>query len=264
MSVKIREAAVAGQFYPENAAQLKADILMYLENARGDGGAVPKALIVPHAGYCYSGVIAAAGYKLLLSSADSIKRVVLLGPAHRLPFRGLALTESSAYRTPLGLVPLDRGALQLLGDMPQVVVLDEAHGPEHSLEVQVPFLQVCLHDFNLIPIVVGDATDRDVAEVLVRMWGGDETLVVVSSDLSHYLPLNDARRIDEMSRDAIEQLIAEDLSSEQACGSVPVRGLLRKAKECGMRVNTLDLRNSSDTGGPRDHVVGYGSFAFYE
>jgi MEMO1 family protein len=264
MNEAVREAAVAGQFYSDDPASLKATIRSCLDAARVPRGIVPKALIVPHAGYCYSAAIAACGYRLILPLRDTITRVVLLGPSHRVPFRGVALTSATAYRTPLGLVRLEHGASEMLRDLPQVHRFDEAHRLEHSLEVQLPFLQVCLKAFKLIPLVVGDAAEAEVAEVLGRLWGGKETLIVVSSDLSHYLHQDEARLLDEATCCAIEELRPADIGHEQACGSLPIKGLLRKARDLRLKVVTLDLRNSGDTAGPRDQVVGYGSYAFYE
>lgn len=256
----VRQPAVAGMFYPAEPRGLRGMISEYLAAASATG-AVPKALIVPHAGYIYSGPVAASAYVLLKPLRGAIRRVVLLGPAHRVALAGLALPSSDFFATPLGNVPLDKDAAALLRDLPQVQVMDAAHAREHSLEVHLPFLQELLGEFSLIPLVVGDASAEDVGEVLERLWGGPETLVVISSDLSHYNDYQTARRMDAATARAIETLRFEDLGYDDACGRVPVSGLLHVARRRGLAVRTLDLRNSGDTAGPRDQVVGYGAWA---
>jgi AmmeMemoRadiSam system protein B len=258
----VRPAAVAGTFYPGNAAKLAYDLDHLLAQARRTPGPVPKAVIVPHAGYIYSGPIAATAYQRIAAGRDRIRRVVLLGPAHRVPVRGLALPGVEAFATPLGLVPVDGAAVASLRDLPQVVESAPAHAWEHSLEVQLPFLQKVLDDFTLVPLVVGDATAEEVAEVLERLWGGPETLIVISSDLSHYLPYELAQRIDTETAKRI--LALSSVTHEQACGGTPVNGLLLAARRHGLRPELLDLRNSGDTAGDPDHVVGYAAFAFLD
>ena len=254
----IRPAAVAGLFYPGEPAALRALLAEQLAENPAQGPA-PKALIVPHAGYVYSGPVAARAYNLL---PPGVRRVVLLGPAHRVPLRGLALPTVSAFRTPLGDVPLDLEAMGSLGALPQVVRSDEAHRLEHSLEVHLPFLQMRLGEFRLVPLVVGWASPAAVAEVLEHMWGGPETLVVVSSDLSHYHPYADAQRLDEDTARRIESLQLP-LEGEQACGAHPLNGLLDLARAKHLSIARLDLRNSGDTAGSRDRVVGYGAWALH-
>ena len=188
--------------------------------------------------------------------------MVLLGPSHRVPFYGLAASEADYFRTPLGDIPVDRQAVQTLQALPQVVQLEAAHAKEHSLEVQLPFLQIVLHEFNLVPLVVGDATGDQVAEVLARIWGGEETLIVISSDLSHYHDYLTAQRMDKATSDAIISFHPERLDYEDACGRVPVQGLLMEAKRQGLHGELVDLRNSGDTAGSRDQVVGYGAYTF--
>jgi AmmeMemoRadiSam system protein B len=225
--------------------------------------APPKALIVPHAGYVYSGPVAASAYATLRASRTTISRVVLLGPAHRVPVPGLAATSADRFETPLGAIPLDRAAIDQALTLPWVRVMDEAHALEHSLEVQLPFLQEVLEDFSLVPFVVGNASAEQVAEVLDLLWGGPETLIVVSSDLSHYHGYDTAQRLDAATTAAIEALRPEDIGEEQACGRAPVSGLLVEARRRGLHVDTLDLRNSGDTAGTRDRVVGYGAYVFH-
>ena len=259
----IREAAVAGSFYPANPLELNAQLDTLLSAASSDRPA-PKAMILPHAGYIYSGPVAASGYARLRECADSITRVVLLGPAHRQYVRGLALPQAAAFSTPLGNIPLDTRALQQLLQLPQVSTDAAAHRSEHSLEVHLPFLQHMLQDFSLVPILVGDATAEEVCEVIEQLWGGNETLLVISSDLSHYHDYTTARQLDQATSAAIEALAFEDIGQYDACGCNPVSGLLLYARRHGASMQTIDLRNSGDTAGPHERVVGYGAFVLTE
>jgi hypothetical protein len=287
--MRVRAPAVAGSFYPAEPTELRALVARCLGAAPAPPPDEPlaKALIVPHAGYVYSGPVAAAAYQRAARQADRVSRVVLLGPAHRAFLRGLAAPRADAFSTPLGVVPVDRAAIDGLIDLPQVAVSDAPHAGEHSLEVQLPFLQAVLgarastldraseprpaqrgeaersSSWRLVPFVVGDASDEDVREVLERLWGGAETLLVVSSDLSHYHDYATAQRIDAESRRAVEALEPGGLGRESACGVVPVRGLLAAARGRGLVARTHDLRNSGDTAGGRGRVVGYGAWAFH-
>ncbi|AHE98117.1 AmmeMemoRadiSam system protein B [Thioalkalivibrio paradoxus] len=258
----VRDPAVAGLFYPDDPAALRRAVQALMADATGPaaGRSLPKALIAPHAGYRYSGPVAASAYAALGNASDRIQRVVLLGPSHRVPFRGIAATGAGAYRTPLGTIAVDRPALASIRELPGVVTLDLAHGPEHSLEVHLPFLQLLLGNFNLVPLVVGDAGPEQVAAVLERLWGGPETLIVVSSDLSHYHDYRTAQTLDAETCRAIEAMQDESLTPERACGCRPLAGLLRAARAHRLTVHTLDLRNSGDTAGPRSEVVGYGAW----
>ncbi len=256
-----RQAAVAGMFYSDSSEELERDIRRMLSEVLNSGPA-PKAIIAPHAGYIYSGSIAASAYARLTDVHDQIKRIVLLGPAHRIPFRGLAVSSANYFSTPLGDVELDRNAIDQITDLPQVHIMDEAHALEHSLEVHLPFLQVVLDDFKLIPIVVGDASAEQVDEVLEKLWGGSETLVVISSDLSHYHDYLTAKAMDASTSSAIEKLQLEMIEPEGACGRNPIKGLLLAAKKHDLKATTVDLRNSGDTAGSKDSVVGYGSYVF--
>jgi len=262
----VRAAAVAGLFYPEAPSALAADVRAHVaaaETRASTPGVGPKAIIVPHAGYIYSGAIAGHGYARLAAVRGAVRRVVLLGPAHRAFVRGLALPSVRAFATPLGEVLLDAEAIALALTLPQVVCDDAAHAHEHSLEVQLPFLQRTLEDFRIVPFAVGDATPSEVAEVIELLWGGPETLIVVSSDLSHYQRYADARATDRATADAILALAAE-LDHDQACGATPINGLLIAARRHRLRPELLDLRNSGDTAGERSRVVGYASFSFDE
>ncbi len=260
----IRQPAVAGAFYPGPADELEAAVKGYLAAASATNTPAPKAIIAPHAGYIYSGPVAASAYLRLAPAKDTITRVVLLGPCHRVAVDGLALSDAEAFATPLGDVPIDRQAADLIRDMPQVHISDAAHMDEHSLEVHLPFLQVVLADFSLVPLAVGRASAADVAEVLGKLWGTGETLIVVSSDLSHYLPYDKAREMDARTCKAVEALDGDAIGEAQACGRIPMKGLLLEARRRRMSVSTVDLRNSGDTAGPPDRVVGYGAWVFRE
>jgi AmmeMemoRadiSam system protein B len=261
----LRRAAVAGSFYPENPAVLSAVVEDFLAEAEGRTAQDPlKAVIAPHAGYIYSGPVAARAYAALRPRAEAIARVVLVGPAHHVYFGGIAAPAATAFETPLGSVPVDREALGAIGRLPQVVMADAPHAPEHCLEVQIPFLQVVLGAFGIVPLVVGRVRPGEVAAVLRRLWGGGETLIVVSSDLSHYLDYETARRRDARTAAAIEALEVSGLGPEDACGYLPIAGLVQTARDRAMTVTRLDLRSSGDTAGPRDGVVGYGAWAFGE
>ncbi len=262
---RVRPAAVAGSFYPSDPQSLAFEVGAMLGDAKARQPAqpAPKAVIVPHAGYVYSGPIAAAAFARLEAGRGMIRRVVLLGPVHRVAVQGLALPGVNAFVTPLGQVPLDLEAMNSIAGLKQVVENVPAHAWEHSLEVQLPFLQTVLGDFKLVPLAVGNASPEEVAEVLEKLWGGPETLIVISSDLSHYLPYHTAKRVDRETAQAILDL-SLDISHEQACGSTPVRGLLLVAKRHGLKPELLDLRNSGDTAGDRSAVVGYAAFQFLE
>lgn len=254
-----RQAAVAGMFYPADSATLERTVADLLEAApAGEEGA--KAIIAPHAGYPYSGPTAACAYRQLARRRDSIRRVVLLGPAHRVYLQGMALPSTDAFATPLGDVPIDRAGVEQALAVPGTQVSDEAHAFEHSLEVHLPFLQTVLADFELVPVVVGICPAREVQALLEALWGGDETLIVVSSDLSHFHSYDEAREIDANTTARIEARDAS-LVGEEACGAYAVNGLLLAARARGLEVRTLDTRNSGDTAGDRRRVVGYGAYA---
>ncbi len=257
----IREPAVAGSFYPDNPELLRAQVERLLREAR-PAEVSPKALIAPHAGYIYSGPIAATAYATLAPRAGEITRVVLLGPSHFVPFRGLAWPGVDCFRTPLGAIELDRAAFGLIKDHPGVITLADAHATEHSLEVQLPFLQVALPEFRLVPLAVSYAAPADVAAVLDALWGGPETLVVISSDLSHYRSYEAAGVIDAETAGAIERLDDRTIDGEHACGCHPINGLLHLARRRKLRVVPLDRRTSGDTAGDKRRVVGYGAWAF--
>ncbi|HET9024060.1 MAG TPA: AmmeMemoRadiSam system protein B [Burkholderiaceae bacterium] len=256
-----RPAAVAGMFYPASPEALRRSVREFLDEAGADEAAPPKVLIVPHAGYVYSGSTAARGYATLRQVAGRVRHVVLVGPAHRVALRGVAIPSVGRFETPLGPLDLDRTALDALAEVPHVVQSDRAHAAEHALEVQLPFLQEVLENFTLVPLVVGDAAPDEVAAVLERVWGGPETLIVVSSDLSHYLPYDTARRVDAMTLAQVLQL-GPELDHQQACGATPINALMLVARRRGLHPRLLTACNSGDTAGDRDGVVGYAALAF--
>ena len=260
--IRARLPAVAGLFYPDDPYELRAVVRAYLDSAPVPAGPRPKVIIVPHAGYVYSGPVAASAYRSLVGTAAPVERVVLAGPSHRIPVSGIAVPEVAAFDTPLGRVPIDDAAVARLLALQCVVPSDLPHRMEHSLEVQLPFLQMTLGDFTLVPLAVGDAAAGDVERVLEACWGGPETLIVVSSDLSHYRDYKSAQRADSQTADAIVGRHS-DLGDEQACGCRVLNGLMLVARRRGLRVERLDLRNSGDTSGDRSRVVGYGAFALY-
>ncbi len=260
--MKVRRPAVSGTFYPGQPTALRSEVEELLASNSQDA-APPKVLIAPHAGYVYSGPVAASAYNLLREVAAKIRRVVLLGPAHQVYVEGLALPAVDAFETPLGTIALDQEAMSRVRDLPQVLVSDAAHGQEHSLEVHLPFLQMMLDEFSLVPLVVGRATPQDVCEVLEILWGGLETLIVVSSDLSHHHGYESAMEIDARTNQLILQRNA-DITGEQACGAHAINGLMLCATHHALAVRELDRRNSGDTAGSRDRVVGYASYALYE
>jgi AmmeMemoRadiSam system protein B len=260
----IRPVAVAGSFYPGEPSALATEVAAYLADAESGarGTRVPKAVIAPHAGYMYSGAIAASIYARLAPLRGRIERVVLAGPAHRVYVRGAAIPAAQAFASPLGTVQLDTEAIAALRSLSFVEVSDRAHAAEHSLEVHLPFLQAVLGEFRLVPVVVGDASPDEMASLFDTLWGGGETLIVVSSDLSHYLPYDAARKRD---RDTAAAILALDpsLVPEEACGAAPINGLIVSARRHGLAAELVDLRNSGDTAGSRDRVVGYAAIAFH-
>ncbi len=258
-----RKPAVAGLFYPERPAELQSVIATHLDVGCDDARR-PLALIVPHAGLVYSGPVAGSAYRRLLPHRDAIRRVVLIGPAHRVALAGIAAPSADAFATPLGKVRVDRERSLELLQLPGVIESDEAHQWEHCLEVQLPFLQTVLADFSIVPLVAGRVSAEIVGTVLKRGWDDQSsTLLLISSDLSHYLSYDEAQRVDRATADAVLRR-RQDLAGDQACGCYAINGLMHLAEQAGWRVELLDLRNSGDTAGPRDRVVGYGSFALYD
>lgn len=261
----VRRAAVAGAFYPSNSARLAEEVDGLLSRARvhPESGSF-KAAIVPHAGYVYSGAIAAAVYALLRAANGRVRRVVMLGPSHFARIRGLAVPLFDAMQTPLGEIAIDLEWVKRATGLAQVLLRDETHSREHSLEVQLPFLQRSLNEFTVVPLTVGEVEAEVVARVIEELWGGKETVILVSSDLSHYLPYDLALKTDRQTAEHVLNLESVLDPNEDACGATPINGLLKVASRKGLRPALLDLQNSGDTAGPRSEVVGYGSFAFFE
>lgn len=261
--VTVRPPAVAGTFYPADDKALLDALRTSMAGGRrsSDGAPVPKALVIPHAGYVYSGPIAASAYLRLAPARSVIRRVVLLGPSHRVPLRGMAVPSSDAFATPLGLVPVDAGARQAALEHPAVTVEDLPHAYEHSLEVQLPFLQTVLDSFEVLPITVGQGRPEDVADVLDVLWGGSETVVLVSTDLSHHHRYDEAKELDRHTAAAVLAADPDAIANTDACGSHALRGILAAARRRLLPVEQIDLRSSGDTAGDKERVVGYGAFA---
>ena len=260
--MKTRREAVAGMFYEADPARLQQQVDALLDGARQRALPLPRGLIVPHAGYRYSGATAAAAYRCLVGAAGKIRRVALLGPAHRVYLPGMALPAGEAFATPLGTVPLDRGAMDQIARLPGVCIADEAHRQEHSLEVQLPFLQRVLGEFALVPVVVGHCPPRQVADVIDALGAMADTLLVVSTDLSHFHDYATANRLDSRT---CEKLLAREsgLSGEEACGAAVLNGLMASSLIQSLHISQLQRCNSGDTGGDRERVVGYGAFALH-
>lgn len=259
----IRKAAVAASFYSADPDNLQKMVRNFLDSAKKNVP-VPKAIIAPHAGYIYSGPIAANAYASLASASTLIKRVILLGASHYANFQVIASSSADSFATPLGLVKVDQETIAKILSFAEVKIIDEVHAAEHSLEVQLPFLQILLKDFVIIPLLVSSMEPQQIAKVLEKLWGGPETLIVVSSDLSHYLDYHAAQKIDQKTAKAITSLSPQDIQEDQACGSLPIKALLEVAIKKHLKAAVIDLRNSGDTSGSRDRVVGYGAFHFYE
>jgi MEMO1 family protein len=258
----IRPSAVAGQFYPRNPDRLRKQVSDLLDNVAMPIKNIPEALIAPHAGYVYSGATAAAAFATLRNGAHTITRVVLIGPAHYVHVRGIAAPTVDAFETPLGRVPVDTSALDAIAGLPFVIQDDLAHAPEHALEVELPFLQTLLVSFRVVPLLVGDVTPEEIAQVLLQLWDRPGTLIVVSTDLSHYHDYETAQRLDAATAAAIEHGDWASLGPHQACGSQAIAGLLLETGRRGLKIRRLSLCNSGDTAGARDRVVGYGAWTF--
>jgi len=263
---RIRPPAVAGHFYPDEPRELAVTVENLLAEARALSGRAPRrppfAVVVPHAGFVYSGVTAASAYRHLSRFRAHFQRVLILGPAHRVAFQGIAAPSAGAFRTPLGTVAIDTDAISALSTLDQVVIRDDAHAAEHCIEVQLPFLQHCLNDVSVIPLIVGAANAAQIAEVIRVMTAEPGTLVLISSDLSHYLDYDSANRLDQATLDAISRLDAAGIADEGACGRLPIKGLIEVARANALDVSVLDHRTSGDTAGPKDRVVGYASLWF--
>jgi len=261
--IYIRPAAVAGQFYAAEPQSLLTDVLQYLADVNQPLNIKPKALIVPHAGYIYSGPIAASAYKLIEPFATQIKQVILLGPAHRVALNGVATPAADFFKTPLGNIKINTEFCNKAEQLNFVSKNKLAHSDEHSLEVQLPFLQTILNDFQLTPFVVGDCNSSDIANLLDLFFDFNETLFIISTDLSHFHDYKTAKQKDQLTSNAIEALQADKISYNDACGRNPLNGFLSLAKQKNLHVKLLDLRNSGDTAGDKNSVVGYGAYVAY-
>ena len=264
-TLNVRAAAVAGLFYPDDRDELRALVegLLAAARAKLDGTPlVPRAIIAPHAGYIYSGPIAASAYACLPAVRDWVQRVVIVGPAHRVHLHGLSVSSAQAFATPLGRVPVDRAAVESLLELPFVHLHDDAHAAEHSIEVQLPFLQVALSQFAIVPLAMGDVSAQQVQQVLDALWDWPGTLIVVSSDLSHYHEYGTALALDSATSRAIEALCPQDIQRDQACARPAVQALLALARQRHLRAHTVDQRSSGDTAGSPQRVVGYGAYVF--
>ena len=260
--MKVRPAAVAGLFYESDPAALREQVSGLLAAVEPGQHPLPRALIVPHAGYIYSGSTAALAYARLRSLRGKLRRILLFGPAHRVYLQGMAVPGVEAFNTPLGNVALDRRAIETLLALPDVSVSDEAHEKEHSLEVQLPFLQCVLDDFQLVPVVVGQSDPDQVARAIELLWRGEETLLLVSTDLSHFHHYEQAARLDRLT---CERLLAgaSDLAGDEACGARALNGLMRTRAAKELELELLQLCNSGDTAGDRRRVVGYGALSLH-
>ncbi|MEI7733349.1 MAG: AmmeMemoRadiSam system protein B [Verrucomicrobiota bacterium] len=261
-SSPIRRAAVAGTFYEGNPARLRSSVEAYLQSGQPLTDPPPKGVIAPHAGYVYSGPIAGSAFGHWSAAKDTIRKVILLGPSHYVAFDGLALSRATQWETPLGLVPVDTAGTEAIAGLKSVHFNEAAHEEEHCLEVELPFLQCLLPQFSIVPVVVGDADPDEVAAVIDALWGGPETAFVISSDLSHYLDYAAACRLDRTTADAIEALEPDRIHPPQACGRLAIQGWLQTVKHRQFKAATADLRNSGDTAGSKNRVVGYGAFTF--
>jgi len=260
---RTRPAAVAGMFYAADPQQLSSDVHHYLSQVRAETNLIPKAIIAPHAGHMYSGPVAASAYKLLEPFANKFKQVILLGPSHRVAFSGIATPDTDYFETPLGRIKINTLFCEKAEQLGFVQKNKLAHKDEHSLEVHLPFLQTLLSDFELTPFVVGDCNRDNVAKLLELFWGNNDTLFVISTDLSHFHNYEHATQQDLLTSNAIEALQPENIHYEDACGRNPLNGLLTQANQHRLNIKLLDLRNSGDTAGDKNRVVGYGAYVVY-
>jgi AmmeMemoRadiSam system protein B len=262
--MNIRHAAVAGQFYSDDPDELAHNVDSYIHSGLADVNANSlHGLIVPHAGYIYSGPVAGVAYWVLQKARSRIRTVVLAGPSHRVFLEGIGASLAAEWHTPLGPVAIAQDETsKLLHEFSAVNVRDDAHAPEHSLEVQLPFLQRVLDpDWQLLPLVVGHVDSNVMAEVLEPYLTRPDVVVIVSTDLSHYLTYDDARERDNRTAWNIIERNPDHIFDDDACGAYPLRGALVAAKEGDCNIELLALANSGDTQGSRDRVVGYGAFA---
>ncbi len=261
---RVRRAAVAGLFYSNDPHQLRQDVEDLIAAAPTFSASPVKAIIAPHAGYVYSGSVAGAAFAAVREQSADVRRVIVVGPAHYVALRGIAIPTVDAFETPLGRLPIDQAAVASISDLPFVHFSDAPHAPEHALEVELPFVQMLTRDCELVPMVVGDAEPVEVAQALDRLWDGASTLIVISSDLSHYHDYDTACRLDRDTSALIDAGEWAQLNAKRACGYLPVAGLLVETTRRGLVATRLALCNSGDSAGDRARVVGYGAWAFGE
>lgn len=259
---KIKKPAVAGAFYPDEPDILN-NMVEHLFDAITWAGSSPKAIIAPHAGYIYSGIAAACAYQCL-EMMPYIKNIILVGPSHYIAFNGVAYSDYDTFITPLGELFVNTNLIQQIAKLPATQHFNDAFSREHCLEVQFPFLQKKLNEFTIVPLLVSGANKQTVASVLEALWGDKETLVIISSDLSHYHDYLTAQQLDSETSQAIVNLDADNIKEDSACGRIAIRGLLHLAKQKKMQAKKILQINSGDTAGDKQRVVGYGAYHFFE
>lgn len=261
----IRRPAVAGRFFPAVRSELTAIVQSCLQEASPpERTGAPKAIIAPHAGFAFSGPVAGSAFAPLTEAANEIGRVVLIGPSHHVAFDGVATSGFGNFETPLGVVSVDAGAIRQALKFDFVKEFEPAHQREHSLETHLPFLQSVLGEFQVVPLVTGRIDRETLARLFDALWGGEETIISVSSDLSHFFDYETARSLDRETSTRIAQFEADQITPDDACGAVSIRGFLEAGRRREMRSEIIDLRNSGDTAGDRSRVVGYGAYGFWE
>ena len=257
--MKNKKADVAGLFYPAEPKELREMIEVFISNAKVAQN-LTRAIIAPHAGYVYSGPIAGSAYRALYSSKETIKNVVIMSPSHNISFDGVATHSADSFSTPLGDLHVNKEIKETISNLPFVKELDNAFIREHALEVHLPFIQHTLPQAKIVPLIVGHTYPEEIQMLLETLWPDPTNAFVISSDLSHFLSYVQAQKIDSLTAKQIEKLLYKEIHHEQCCGFFPLRGLLKFAKEHGLKITALDLRNSADTAGDKGRVVGYGSF----
>jgi len=259
--IKIRRAAVSGRFYPSDKLELSKIISSFMRKAVITNREIPKAIISPHAGYIYSGQIAAAGYKVL-ERPNNIKKIILFAPSHFANFDGIVASNVDFFETPFGKIKVNNNSIERLEKKSLINVDNFAHEQEHSIEVQLPFLQYILNEFQIVPLLVSSNGFKNIPAIINELMD-KETLIVVSSDLSHYLPYEKAVITDKKTADHILNLEYDELSIDSACGIGAIKGLLLYTKIKHGKIDLIELKNSGDTSGDKSSVVGYGAFYSY-
>ena len=260
---KIKQADVAGMFYPGEEASLRQMVDGFIQKALSFD-LRPRAIIAPHAGYIYSGSIAGTAYKTIAAVRDQIENVIIMSPAHRFYLRGIALHMADAFATPLGNIPVNIGIVKKIKQFSSVQWEERSFIQEHGLETHLPFIQRAFKPgIKIVPMIVGECQESEVAEILESVWEDPRNFVIISSDLSHFHSYADAKKLDRNTVDLIQNLDSQSLDTEFACGHYPICGLLNLARNRKLKIKALDIRSSGDTAGSKESVVGYGSFAVY-